>query len=66
MLKTAKVMVPRFFRFILNFLQTDVEPEEEKQEGSSALLGPKLNYKPQLEVENITESIEVKTWEIFP
>ena len=45
--------MPRFFRFSLNFLQTDVEPEQEKQEGSSALLGPKLNYKPQLEVENI-------------
>ena len=59
-------MVPRFFKFLFIFLQTDVEPEEEKQERSSALLGPKLNYKPQLEVENITESIEVETLEIFP
>ena len=56
----------RFLRILIKFPQTDVEPEEETPETSPALLGPKLNYKPQREVENITESIEVKTWEIFP
>ncbi len=52
----------RFFIVLIKFAQTDVEPEEEETpETSSALLGPKLNYKPQREVENITVCIEVQT-----
>ena len=50
----------RLFRFLIKFPETDVEPEEETPETSPALLGPKLNYKPQREVENITVCMEVE------
>ena len=55
----------RFLRLLLKFPQTDVEPAEETPETSPALLGPKLNYKPQREVENITVCIEVERDVVF-
>ena len=46
--------------------QYRVEYEEDIEDIDQVLLGPKLPYKPQKAVENITVCIEVSLQQIFP